>query len=90
MPKTRRKEACGFEIQKAAVRLGQNAEGRMLAVLKLRRKGACWGEKQKNWSLWCTYTGVVAELKTRSRACCVQTQTEEGSAGPETRRKGLA
>ena len=37
--------------QKAAGLLVQNAEGRMLVVPKLRRKGACRGKKQEDWGL---------------------------------------
>ena len=53
----RRKKAGRVRVQKAAGLLGGNAEGRALVAPQLRRKGACWGEKQKAWGLRCANAG---------------------------------
>lgn len=53
----RRKKAGRVRVQKAAGLLGGNAEGRALVAPQLRRKAACWGEKQKAWGLRCANAG---------------------------------
>ena len=53
----RRKMAGRVRVDEAPCLLGGNAEGRALVAPQLRRKAACWGEKQKAWGLRCANAG---------------------------------